>query len=88
MIDFSTADDDRVRIDPLVSVQESLQRDDVVPVFEVEADVGRYWRMVALPNFDGNVWSPDPEPATVAVVPGATLETTDTLPRRRTRRPP
>ena len=59
-----------MRIDPLVSVQESLQRDETIPVFDVQTDVGRYWRMVALPNFDGRVWSPDPEPTTLAIDPG------------------
>lgn len=68
VIDFSTSDDGRVRIDPLVSVQASLSRDEVTPVFEVQADVGMYWRMVALPNFDGQVWSPDQEPPTLPVV--------------------
>jgi transglutaminase-like putative cysteine protease len=79
VIDFSTSDDDRVRIDPLVSVQESLQRDEIIPVFDVQTDVGRYWRMVALPNFDGRVWSPDPEPTTLAIEPGATLAPSDTV---------
>ncbi|MEX1264860.1 MAG: transglutaminaseTgpA domain-containing protein [Actinomycetota bacterium] len=78
VIDFSTHDD-RVRIDPLVSVQASLTRDEVVSVFEVQADVGRYWRMVALPNFDGRVWSPDPEPGTVPVVSGTELATATPL---------
>ena len=73
VIDLSTSDDDRVRIDPLVSVQESLQRDEIIPVFDVQTDVGRYWRMVALPDFDGDIWSPDPDPATLAIAPGATL---------------
>lgn len=76
VIDLSSADDDRVRIDPLVSVQESLQRDEILPVFDVEAEVGRYWRMVALPNFDGQRWSEDPAPTTLAIEPGATLATT------------
>ena len=71
LIDFSTADDGRVRIDPLVSVQSSLQREEITPVFEVETDTPRYWRMVALPNFDGRTWSPDPEPVTLDVAPGA-----------------
>lgn len=76
LIDFSTTDDGRVRIDPLVSVQSSLQRDEATPVFEVETQIPLYWRMVALPNFDGRFWSPDPEPATLDVAPGASLETT------------
>jgi len=73
VIDFSTSGDDRLRIDPLVSVQNGLQRDDQVPYFEVEAEVGRYWRLVALPNFDGRVWRPDADPPVVPVVPGGQL---------------
>ncbi|MGH2539410.1 MAG: transglutaminase TgpA family protein, partial [Actinomycetota bacterium] len=76
LIDFSTTDDGRVRIDPLVSVQSSLQREDITPVFEVETDTPRYWRMVSLPNFDGRTWSPDPDPRTLDVAPGAALATT------------
>ncbi len=78
VIDFST-NDDRVRIDPLVSVQESLTRDEVAPVFEVQADVGRYWRMVALPNFDGRGFSPDPNPGTIPVVSNSELATSTPL---------
>jgi transglutaminase-like putative cysteine protease len=81
VIDFSTVDDDRLSIDPLVSVQESLQRDDEVPYFQVRTDIGRYWRLVALPNFDGQVWSPDPEPASLPIVSGTPLETTTPLAR-------
>lgn len=79
VIDFSTGDDDLVRIDPLVSVQASLQREEVTTVFEVEAEVGRYWRMVALPDFDGRIWSPDPEPQTLPIASGTTLATTTPL---------
>ena len=79
VIDLSSSDDDRVRIDPLVSVQASLTRDEIATVFEVEADVGRYWRMVALPNFDGRVWSPEAEPGTVPIVSGTELVTTTPL---------
>jgi transglutaminase-like putative cysteine protease len=73
VIDLSTSGDDALRVDPLVSVQNALQRDDQVPYFEVQADVGRYWRLVALPNFDGRVWRPDAEPRFVPVVPGGQL---------------
>jgi len=79
VIDFSSNDDDRVRIDPLVSVQASLNRDEVATVFEVEADLGRYWRMVALPNFDGSVWSPQAEPGTVPIASGTQLVTSTPL---------
>jgi transglutaminase-like putative cysteine protease len=74
VIDVTTTGDDSVRIDPLVSVQNSLQRDDVATVFEVEAEVGRYWRLVSLPNFDGSGWTPDPEPPSEEIEPGASLE--------------
>jgi hypothetical protein len=75
LVDFSTTDEDRVRIDPLVSVQSSLRRDEATPVFEVRTEIPLYWRMVALPNFDGRVWSPDQEPATIDVSAGSALET-------------
>jgi transglutaminase-like putative cysteine protease len=32
---------------------------------------------VALPNFDGRIWSPDPEPTTLAIEPGAPLVPSD-----------
>jgi hypothetical protein len=73
VIDLSSSGDDGLRVDPLVSVQNALQRDDQVPYFEVQADVGRYWRLVALPNFDGRVWKPDADPTVVPVVPGGQL---------------
>jgi transglutaminase-like putative cysteine protease len=79
LVDFSTVDDDRLRVDPIVSVQESLQRDEEVPYFEVEAEVGRYWRMVALPDFDGQRWTPDPEPVSLPLSPGAPLTSTSPL---------
>ncbi len=79
VIDFSSSGDDRVRIDPLVSVQASLTRDEIATVFEVETDIGRYWRMVALPNFDGSVWSPEPDPGTVPIVADTELLTSTPL---------
>jgi transglutaminase-like putative cysteine protease len=73
LVDLSTTDDDRVRVDPLVSVASSLQRDEPLPVMRVESAEARYWRLVALPTFDGQTWSPDPDPLTAPVEPGAEL---------------
>ncbi len=75
VVDFSTTDDDRVRVDPLVSVAASLKRDEPIPVMTVESEQARYWRMVALPDFDGQVWSPDPDPVTVPIEPETELPT-------------
>jgi transglutaminase-like putative cysteine protease len=55
----STASSDRVRIDPLVSIKASLTREDPVEVFQVTSTVPSYWRMLALPDFDGVTWRPD-----------------------------
>jgi len=55
----STTSSDRVRIDPLVSIKASLTRKDPVEVFQVTSTVPSYWRMLALPDFDGVTWRPD-----------------------------
>jgi transglutaminase-like putative cysteine protease len=73
VIDFSTHGDDEVRINPIVSVQSSLQRDDPVDVFEVRTRTPMYWRMVALPDFDGAAWHPDLDAQTVETTPSASL---------------
>jgi transglutaminase-like putative cysteine protease len=75
LLDLSTHNDDDVRVNPLVSVTSSLQRDDVLPVFDVQSRQPMYWRMVALPDFDGTTWRPDPDPATVDVAAGTQLTT-------------
>ena len=58
ILDFSTSSD-RVRIDPFVSVRARLTAGDDVDLFTVESSAPSYWRMVALPNFDGSRFSPD-----------------------------
>ncbi|MGZ8662272.1 MAG: DUF3488 and transglutaminase-like domain-containing protein [Actinomycetota bacterium] len=58
ILDFSTSSD-RVRIDPNVSVRARLTAGDDVELFTVESSAPSYWRMVALPNFDGSKFSPD-----------------------------
>jgi transglutaminase-like putative cysteine protease len=54
----STGGDDRVRIDPLVSIQASLQRSDPREVFTVQTNRPSYWRMMSLPEFDGTSFRP------------------------------
>jgi transglutaminase-like putative cysteine protease len=55
----STSAQDRIQIDPLVSIKATLTRKDPVEVFQVESDHASYWRMLSLPNFDGTTWRPD-----------------------------
>ncbi len=59
LVDFTTSPDDRIRIDPLVSIRSDLTNDDPVEVFTVQSAAGSYWRMIALPDFDGYTWRPD-----------------------------
>ena len=58
LLDFSTHSD-RVRIDPFVSVRASLTADEPRDLFTVQSSTASYWRMLALPNFDGSGFSPD-----------------------------
>lgn len=59
IIDISSANGaDRVRIDPLVSIKASLERNTPVEVFQVQSDVPAYWRMLSL-SWDGENWVPD-----------------------------
>jgi transglutaminase-like putative cysteine protease len=55
----STNSSDRVRIDPLVSIKAALTRKDPVEVFQVTSNIGSYWRMLALPDFNGDGFLPD-----------------------------
>ncbi|MGH2594895.1 MAG: transglutaminase TgpA family protein [Actinomycetota bacterium] len=55
----STNSSDRVRIDPLVSIKAALTRKDPVEVFQVTSNVGSYWRMLSLPDFNGDTFLPD-----------------------------
>ena len=55
----STNSSDRVRIDPLVSIKAALTRKDPVEVFQVTSNIGSYWRMLSLPNFNGDGFLPD-----------------------------
>ncbi len=55
----STNSSDRVRIDPLVSIKAALTRKDPVEVFQVTSNLGSYWRMLSLPDFNGDTFLPD-----------------------------
>ena len=57
VIDLSgSGSGDSVRVNPLVSIQSSLNRGDAVELFRVDAEVGTYWRTVGLDRFDGVTW--------------------------------
>ncbi len=47
---------DSIRVNPLVSIQSSLNRSDPVELFTVDAPVAAYWRTVSLDTFDGVTW--------------------------------
>ncbi len=55
----ATNPSDRVRIDPLVSIKAALDRKDPVEVFQVTSNLGSYWRMLSLPDFNGDTFLPD-----------------------------
>jgi transglutaminase-like putative cysteine protease len=57
LVDFSGTGGSGVRLDPLVSIHASLQRDEPLKLFQVRADEGSYWRVLALDEFDGSDWT-------------------------------
>jgi transglutaminase-like putative cysteine protease len=62
LVDLENIDGSRrdARLNPLVSVAAQLQRDEVLPVMEVESPRASYWRMLSLEVFDGTSWdTPD-----------------------------
>jgi transglutaminase-like putative cysteine protease len=57
VIDLSgSGSGDAIRVNPLVSIQSSLNRSDPVELFTVDAPIGAYWRTVSLDTFDGVTW--------------------------------
>jgi len=72
LLDFRTSSD-RVQIDPFVSVRASLTADEPRDLFTVRSSAPAYWRMLALPNFDGSGFAPDPTAATQDVSGDAPL---------------
>ena len=73
ILDFSSANDDRVRIDLLVNVANALSRTVPLPVFTVTTSQPSYYRLAALPQFDGSGWSPAPAPPLTDILAGAPL---------------
>jgi transglutaminase-like putative cysteine protease len=62
VLDFSSANGDSVGVNPLVSVANDLQQQEERDVFTVHTSSPSYYRLVALPNFNGVQWSQDPNP--------------------------
>jgi len=73
LVDFGTSAEDRVAIDPLVSVEAFLKQQTPVEVLRVTASRPTYFRLVASPDFDGVIWRPGAEQ-------GAILEAGDPVP--------
>jgi transglutaminase-like putative cysteine protease len=82
LVDFSTAGDDGIRLDPFVSIQAQLEGDDPVDLFEVTSSGGpAYWRLYALDLFNGTTWSSsDPRAEERGVVLGSPAVLTTPLP--------
>jgi transglutaminase-like putative cysteine protease len=73
LVDLGTPAEDRVAIDPFVSVQNALEQQTPVEVLRVTASRPAYIRLLALPDFDGVLWKPGTEE-------GAVLEPGDPVP--------
>ena len=58
LVDFGTPVEDRVAIDPFVSVRASLTQSATVEVLRVTAEQPSYIRLVTAPEFDGAGWRP------------------------------
>jgi hypothetical protein len=78
VIDFGTPAEDRVAIDPFVSVQNSLSQRTPVEVLRVTASRPAYIRLVSLPDFDGVLWKPGVEEGAV-LAPGEEVPGSDLL---------
>ena len=73
LVDLGTPAEDRVAIDPFVSVQHLLTQRTPVEVLRVTAPRPSYLRLLSLPDFDGVLWKPGREE-------GAVLEPGDPVP--------
>ena len=73
LVDFGTPAEDRVAIDPFVSVEAYLKLSTPVEVLRVTASRPTYIRLIASPDFDGVIWRPGAEQ-------GAILEAGDPVP--------
>ena len=72
VIDFGSPSDERITIDPFVSVRSQLSRRNPVPVLRLSSAEPTYLRLISLPNFDGDGWRPDP-PTGEALDPGGVV---------------
>jgi transglutaminase-like putative cysteine protease len=61
VIDFSTAVEGAVSLDPFVAIQNRLTKSDPVPVMRVTSPKPMYLRLVSLPVFDQRGWLPAPD---------------------------
>ena len=60
LIDFGSVSEEQVTIDPIVAVTNRLQQRNPVTFLEYTSPRPTYLRLIALPNFDGERWAPDP----------------------------
>jgi transglutaminase-like putative cysteine protease len=60
VIEFGAASEELATIDPIVAVTNRLQQRIPVTLLEYTSPEPTYLRLIALPNFDGEVWAPDP----------------------------
>jgi transglutaminase-like putative cysteine protease len=77
VIDFGTAAEDRVSIDPFVSVRNQLSRSTPIEVLQVDSPQPTYVRLVSLPDFDGAIWYPERRIPGTPVPPGAPVPAVD-----------
>ena len=73
LVDFGTPAEDRVAIDPFVSVQADLERSEPVEVLQVTSEHPGYVRLVTLPDFDGVGWRQAEASDGVLIAPGEQL---------------
>lgn len=80
VIDFGAVSDERVTIDPIVAVTNRLQQRNPVTMLEYTSPRPTYLRLIALPNFDGERWTPDPaERIGAPLGPGGTVNSESPL---------
>ena len=65
---------ERIAIDPLVSIKAQLDRDEPVDLLRITADTAAYWRMLSLDSFDGTSWRPVFTDSPSPVIPGTYFE--------------
>jgi transglutaminase-like putative cysteine protease len=70
VLDFGTPAEDRVSIDPYVSVRNQLSRSTPVEVLRMTSPRPTYIRLVSLPDFNGAGWLPADGPPGTTVAPG------------------